>query len=138
MMMIGLMYGFTCLRDTSGNVKMLEAMSRGSPVICFGHQGAADIVDDSSGVRLAVSDPRTAIRDLAAALADLACNSKHLSGTSARAHGLDSSCVSMESQRVCYGRYLRKRFNSCEQAEEAEQAEQAEQQVVCQIGVCAE
>jgi glycosyltransferase involved in cell wall biosynthesis len=64
---------FTSLRDTSGNV-MIEAMSRGVPVICFDHQGAADIVTEKSGIKLPVTNPKDAVRRLADALQGLAEN----------------------------------------------------------------
>ncbi len=64
-------FAFTSLRDTSGNV-MLEAMSRGVPVICFDHQGAADIVTESSGIKIPVTHPEDAIQRWASALTSLA------------------------------------------------------------------
>lgn len=51
---------FTSLRDTSGNV-VLEALSRGVPVICFDHQGAGDIVTDGCGIKIPVTTPNRAI-----------------------------------------------------------------------------
>jgi glycosyltransferase involved in cell wall biosynthesis len=39
---------FSSVRDTSGNV-VLEAMSRGLPVIAFNHQGIPEMLDDSCG-----------------------------------------------------------------------------------------
>jgi glycosyltransferase involved in cell wall biosynthesis len=62
---------FTSLRDTSGNV-VLEALAAGVPVVCFDHQGAADMVSDTSGVLLPVISPGTAITDWAATLRELA------------------------------------------------------------------
>ena len=64
---------FTSLRDTSGNV-MLEAMSRGVPVICCDHQGARDIVTESSGIKIPVTTPAQVIDRLAAALVRVANN----------------------------------------------------------------
>jgi glycosyltransferase involved in cell wall biosynthesis len=61
---------FTSLRDTSGNV-MLEAMSRGVPVICLGHQGAADIVTDQCGFKVAVRSPNQVIGELRDTIAGL-------------------------------------------------------------------
>ncbi|HYO84094.1 MAG TPA: glycosyltransferase family 4 protein [Bryobacteraceae bacterium] len=69
---------FTSLRDTSGNV-MLEAMSRGVPVICFNHQGARDIVTESSGIKLPVRTPEDAVRGLAEALVRVANDRELLS-----------------------------------------------------------
>lgn len=39
---------FTSVRDTSGNV-VVEAMSRGLPVVAFNHQGIPEMLDDSCG-----------------------------------------------------------------------------------------
>ena len=62
---------FTSLRDTSGNV-MLEAISRGIPVICPNHQGAADIIDVNSGIKIPVNSPRQLISNFADAIEMLA------------------------------------------------------------------
>ena len=62
---------FTSLRDTSGNV-MLEAMSRGVPVITFDHQGAGDIVTSESGIKIPVTSPADAVNRLSDAIAALA------------------------------------------------------------------
>ncbi len=64
---------FTSLRDTSGNV-MLEAMSRGVPVVCLDHQGAHDIVTERCGIKIAVTNPSAVVRNLAKALTRLAQN----------------------------------------------------------------
>jgi glycosyltransferase involved in cell wall biosynthesis len=61
---------FTSLRDTSGNV-MLEAMSRGVPVITFDHQGAGDIVTNESGVKIPVTSPDQSIAELSDAIVAL-------------------------------------------------------------------
>lgn len=58
------LFCFTSLRDTSGNV-ILEALAAGVPVVCFDHQGAGDMVSDSSGVKLPVTSPKRAIADWA-------------------------------------------------------------------------
>jgi glycosyltransferase involved in cell wall biosynthesis len=68
---------FTSLRDTSGNV-VLEALAAGVPVVCFDHQGAADMVSDTSGVLLPVISPGTAITDWAATLRELAEDPEYL------------------------------------------------------------
>ena len=51
---------FTSLRDTSGNV-VLEALSRGVPVICFDHQGVGDIVTGDCGIKIPVVSPQQAV-----------------------------------------------------------------------------
>ncbi len=67
---------FTSLRDTSGNV-MLEALSRGVPVICPDHQGAADIIEVNSGIKIPVNSPRQLISNFADAVEMLA-EDRHL------------------------------------------------------------
>lgn len=57
---------FTSLRDTAGTV-VLEALSRGVPVVCLDHQGAGDIVTEECGIKIPVATPRqatTALRDV--------------------------------------------------------------------------
>jgi glycosyltransferase involved in cell wall biosynthesis len=58
---------FTSLRDTTGTV-VLEAISNGLPVICLDHQGAADIVTNECGIKVAVTNPAGAIKGLRDAL----------------------------------------------------------------------
>lgn len=58
---------FTSLRDTSGNV-VLEALSRGVPVICFDHQGAGDIVTDTCGMKIPITTPSRMVMQLAHAI----------------------------------------------------------------------
>lgn len=48
------LFVFSSLRDTSGNV-VLEAMANGLPVIALNHNGAADMIDDKSGVKIEVN-----------------------------------------------------------------------------------
>jgi glycosyltransferase involved in cell wall biosynthesis len=76
---------FTSLRDTSGNV-VLEAMAAGVPTVCFHHQGAGDMVDDASGVRLPVWSPKQAVQDFAAAIQALAADGERLLALSRGAH----------------------------------------------------
>jgi glycosyltransferase involved in cell wall biosynthesis len=64
-------FAFTSLRDTTGIV-VLEALSQGVPVICFDHQGVADVVTPACGIKIPVSSPRRAIVDLTAGLRSLA------------------------------------------------------------------
>jgi glycosyltransferase involved in cell wall biosynthesis len=61
---------FTSLRDTSGNV-MLEAMSRSVPVITFDHQGAGDIVTETSGIKIPITTPADAARRFRDAIVEL-------------------------------------------------------------------
>jgi len=62
---------FTSVQDTSGNV-VLEAMSRGKPVITLDHQGAAEIVTPESGIMLPVADYDTVVSSYADAMIRLA------------------------------------------------------------------
>jgi glycosyltransferase involved in cell wall biosynthesis len=82
------LFCFTSLRDTSGNV-VLEALAAGVPVVCFDHQGVGDIVSESCGVKIAVTDPKQAIADWARALRELATDTERLlqlsAGTTAQA-----------------------------------------------------
>lgn len=66
-------FAFTSLRDTSGNV-VLEALSRGVPVICFDHQGARDMVTRECGVKIPVTSPSEAIRLFRDAIQNLSEN----------------------------------------------------------------
>ena len=61
---------FTSLRDTSGNV-VLEALAAGVPVVCFDHQGARDMVSETSGAKIAVSSPKQAVGEWARVLREL-------------------------------------------------------------------
>lgn len=51
---------FTSLRDTAGTV-VLEALSKGVPVICLDHQGVGDIITDDCGFKIPVTTPREVI-----------------------------------------------------------------------------
>lgn len=71
------LFVFTSLRDTSGNV-MLEAISRGVPVIGPAHQGADDIITPECGIRIPVTTPREFVASLRDAIAELAVNRRRL------------------------------------------------------------
>lgn len=62
---------FTSLRDSVG-VQLLEAMAWGLPVVTLDHQGAADLVPDSAGIKVPVTEPAETVGGLAAALSTLA------------------------------------------------------------------
>jgi glycosyltransferase involved in cell wall biosynthesis len=80
------LFVFTSLRDTSGNV-MLEALSRGVPVIGPAHQGAGDIITPECGIRIPVTTPREFIAGLRDAVAELAINRRKLEELSRGALG---------------------------------------------------
>ncbi|HOC42265.1 MAG TPA: glycosyltransferase [Thermoanaerobaculales bacterium] len=68
---------FTSLRDTAGTV-VLEALSRGVPVVCLDHQGAGDIVTPACGVKIPVARPGQVVDDLSDALISLAQHPERL------------------------------------------------------------
>jgi glycosyltransferase involved in cell wall biosynthesis len=57
----------TSLKDLTSTV-LLEALSRGLPVICPNHCGFADVVNDQCGVRLPIGSPRELIEQLELAI----------------------------------------------------------------------
>ena len=61
------------LRD-SGGVAVLEAMSTGSPVVCFDAGGPALMVSAECGIKIPVTTPEQAVLDLARALDRLLVN----------------------------------------------------------------
>lgn len=71
------LFCFTSLRDTSGNV-VLEALAAGVPVVCFDHQGCGDMVNDSCGIKIAVTRPEQAYADWARAVEGLARDPERL------------------------------------------------------------
>jgi glycosyltransferase involved in cell wall biosynthesis len=70
-------FAFTSLRDTAGTV-VLEALSRGVPVICMDHQGAGDIINDTCGIKIPVTNPKEASRGIRDALVLLASDREKL------------------------------------------------------------
>jgi len=58
---------FPSVRDTSGYV-MLESMAVGTPVICFRHQGAAEITDNACAIRVDPVEWEAALTGMADAL----------------------------------------------------------------------
>ena len=58
---------FTSVRDTSGNV-VLEALACGTPIICFDHQGVAEIVDSTCALTVKPRSYGEAVVDFAAAM----------------------------------------------------------------------
>jgi len=64
---------FTSVRDTSGNV-ILEAMSRGLPVIALNHQGVREICDQESALLVEVKSVEGTEKGLAEAICQLEAN----------------------------------------------------------------
>jgi glycosyltransferase involved in cell wall biosynthesis len=61
----------TSLRDLTSTVT-IEALALGLPIVCLDHCGFAHVVDDTCGVKVALTAPNEVIEGLAAALARLA------------------------------------------------------------------
>lgn len=87
---------FTSLRDTTGTV-LLEALSRGLPVICPDHQGAADIIADACGIKVPVNSPRQVSGDLAKAITTLSRDSGYRRSLAEQAL-LRARCYTREHQ----------------------------------------
>lgn len=64
-------FAFTSLRDTSGT-GLLESLASGTPIIGIDHQGAADIMDDRSAIRVPASSVRETSEGFRDALATIA------------------------------------------------------------------
>ncbi len=58
---------FTSLRDT-GPAQLMEAMAYSLPVVTLNLHGQAELVNDSTGIRVPVTDPETVTSDLAKAI----------------------------------------------------------------------
>jgi len=61
---------FPALRDSGGS-GLLEAMSRGLPVVCLDWGGPGEMVDDASGIKITVSNPTETVQELKRALEGL-------------------------------------------------------------------
>lgn len=72
---------FCSLRDTASNV-ILEALSRGVPIICLDHQGVGDIVTENCGIKIPVTTPGEVIAHLRNHLIDLAADRARLASLS--------------------------------------------------------
>jgi glycosyltransferase involved in cell wall biosynthesis len=64
---------FTSLRDTVG-IQLLEAMAHGLPVVTLDHQGAAELVPEAAGIKVAVTSPDEVAQQVAAAIERLAAS----------------------------------------------------------------
>ena len=74
----------TSLRDNSDKM-VLEALGHGVPVMCFGQQGANDIVTPSCGIKIPVTHPGHAIAAMASSIRSLAQDRNRLLQLSAGA-----------------------------------------------------
>ncbi|MEA5497632.1 glycosyltransferase family 4 protein [Limnoraphis robusta] len=58
---------FTSLRDSFGS-QLVEAMAYALPVIVLNHQGAGDLVPDTAGIKVSVTQPSETVAELALAI----------------------------------------------------------------------
>jgi glycosyltransferase involved in cell wall biosynthesis len=70
---------FTSLRDTSGSV-IAEALSRGLPIICLENNGAADVINNSCGIKVPVTTVQAVVDALGDAIRFLGGNREVLHG----------------------------------------------------------
>lgn len=70
-------FAFTSLRDTSGT-GLLESLAAGVPIVGLDHQGAADMITETSGIRIPVLSPKETIEAFANALSSLANDRERL------------------------------------------------------------
>lgn len=66
----------TSISDLTSTVT-LEALSFGLPIICLDHCGFADVVTDSSGIKIPVTNPSQAAKDFQSALVNLYRDENH-------------------------------------------------------------
>ncbi|MBF9046428.1 glycosyltransferase [Rhodobacterales bacterium LSUCC0031] len=95
------LFCFPSFREPAGGV-LYEAMRHGLPVVTANRGGPGWIVDDASGVRLAVTDPDTYARDIAQALRRLAGDAalRARMGQAARAKVLAEGLWSAKADRM--------------------------------------
>jgi glycosyltransferase involved in cell wall biosynthesis len=72
---------FTSLRDSFGSV-VLEAMSKGLPIIALNHQGIQAFVPDDASMKVPVHSPTQVIEDLAKSFERLSANPEMLEAMS--------------------------------------------------------
>lgn len=60
----------TSLRDLTSTV-LLEALSKGKPVVCLDHCGFSDVVDETCGIKIPVGKPRDVVKGFAEAICRL-------------------------------------------------------------------
>jgi len=89
---------FPALRDAGGSA-LLEAMSKGLPVVCFDWAGPGEMVDASSGVKIAVRDPAQTIHELASALDRLRSDPKVRASIAAHAVERAQTYFTWEAKR---------------------------------------
>jgi len=91
---------FTSLRDTAGTV-LLEAMASGTPIISIDHQGAADIVDEKIGFKVAPTNRRDVSQQMSVIIARLARNPDLLESFSLAAKQMAADFTwSHQAQRI--------------------------------------
>ncbi len=70
-------FAFTSLRDLTGNV-VVESLAAGTPVVCFDHQGAGEVVTSLCGLKIPVTTPARAVRELRETIVRLCRNRQEL------------------------------------------------------------
>ena len=101
---------FPALRDAGGSA-LLEAMSRGLPVVCFDWGGPAEMVTEDSGVKIPVQDPAQTVAALEAAFTRLRAEPAWRASLAARAAARIAEEFTWEAKRrvleATYTRLLR-------------------------------
>ena len=90
---------FPALRDSGGSA-LLEAMSKGLPVICLDWGGPGEMVDDQSGVKIPVTTPEQTVAVLAAALARMKHEPEYGPALAARAYQRAQTLFRWEARGV--------------------------------------
>jgi glycosyltransferase involved in cell wall biosynthesis len=76
---------FTSLRE-SGGVQLVEAMAYGLPVITLDIHGSAEIVNEFTGIKIPLSEPKLVIEALAKAIVELSNDTTRYHSMSLAAH----------------------------------------------------
>jgi len=103
---------FPALRDSGGSA-LLEAMSKGLPVICLDWGGPGEMVEAQSGVKIPVTTPKQTVTALAAALNRILQEPAYGSDLAARAYQRAQAVFRWEAKgdllQTCYERLLGRR-----------------------------
>ncbi len=92
---------FTSIRDAMG-IQLLEAGSRGLPIIGIRHQGVGDFVPEAAGQLVALAQPRAIAEQMASAIARLAedRDAYHAASAASRRFAENHSPVALVQQIV--------------------------------------
>lgn len=101
---------FPALKDSGGS-SLLEAMSRGLPIVCLDWAGPGEMVDDESGIKIPVSNPEQTVKLLAAAFIRLKENPALRASLARAAQARAQSVFRWEAKfqllQACYERLLK-------------------------------